>query len=147
MRRNFRKWTGQAAEQVAAIRTGAPFLHLTVNGLLLILHNLTPPIFPFAGAWNQMMQHALPASLIERLSQHFEPAAARLQLGEMQMEESAGLGFGLSILLLVTLIYRLSQSKGFSGLNLARFAFRYETLVPLCGWFGTLFYMTQSGLS
>src|SRR5439155_14697166 len=85
-------WTGQAAEKVAAIRTGAPILHIVVNALLLMLHNLAPPVFPFAGAWNQMMQHLLTASRIEHLAQHFEPAGARMQLGEMQMEESAGLG-------------------------------------------------------
>ena len=64
-------WTGQAAEKVAAIQTGAPILHIVVNVMLLMLHNLAPPVFPFAGAWNQMMQHLLPASLVERLAQHF----------------------------------------------------------------------------
>src|SRR5262249_1100008 len=48
----------------------------------------------------------IPPSVATRLGQNFEYSATHLSVEEMQMEESAGLGMGLSILLLAILFYR-----------------------------------------
>jgi hypothetical protein len=94
-------WSGQAAEQ-ALFRKDYPVLHVTQNTALIVVQNVVPPVFPMAGAWNRAMTNLIPPSLDQRLTTIFEPGAAHLNLPEMQTEESSGLGFGLSIMLLLT---------------------------------------------
>jgi len=101
-------WTGLNAEPVR-LANGAPLFHVWVNVVLLLIQNFVPPIFPWAGAWNQFVESLLPAGLADQLSRYFEPAASRFRLGEMQMEEGAGLGFGLCALLVVCLFVSVGR--------------------------------------
>jgi len=94
-------WSGQAAEQ-ALFRKDYPVLHVAQNTALIVLQNVVPPVFPMAGAWNRGVTNFIPPSLETKLTTIFEPGAAHLNLPEMQTEETAGLGFGLSVLLLLT---------------------------------------------
>jgi hypothetical protein len=145
---NFRfcgDWSGQAAEQAAAIGTGEPILHIIVNALLLLLHNFAPTLFPFADAWNQMMDRVISPSLATRLAHHFEPAGARFLLGEMQIEEMAGLGMGLSLLLFATFIHAVVVRP--RAFFLASRFFRYESLVSFAAWGGAGVLMATSGLN
>ena len=139
-------WTGLAAEPVL-INGGAPVLHFVVNAILLILHNFAPPVFPFSSAWNQLMAHLIPSSLAIRLQQNFEPVAARLQIGEMQMEESAGLGLGLSFLLMLILFNKIRCSSGFSPRYLIRSMWHCSLLVPLGAYAAVIVFMVQTGLN
>jgi hypothetical protein len=140
-------WTGMTTEQGGIHANGSPVFHLVVNAVLLVLHNFTPPIFPLAGAWNQLMTRLIPAALSVRLQENFEPEAARLELGEMQQEEAAGLGFGLSLLLVVVCIFKMGSRPRlrFSWPGL-RPLFQPHWLVPLATWVVMGVFMTQSGL-
>jgi hypothetical protein len=94
-------WTGWKSEGTC-VRSDPP-LRLAINVPLAILQNLTPPIFPLAGAWNQAVKDSIPAGLSLRMHQTVvEPGAADFQLVEMQIEEDAGLGFGVSLLLILS---------------------------------------------
>jgi hypothetical protein len=104
-------WSGQAAEHVSAINTGARFLHIVVNSLLLLLHNFAPPIFPLSGAWNDFMTRSIPPDFAATLHHHFEPDGAGFKLGEMQVEEMAALGFGVSVLLVLFAVFRLAKKQ------------------------------------
>jgi hypothetical protein len=139
-------WTGLAAEQ-PLISSAAPVLHFTVNAVLLVLHNFAPPIFPFSSAWSHLMEHLIPSSLALRLGQNFESSAARLEIGEMQMEETAGLGMGLSLLLLFVLFKKIKSAPGFSLRGLIKSASDYKILVPLGAYAAFSVFMVQSGLS
>jgi hypothetical protein len=75
-------------------------LRTTANLVLITLQNIVPPVFPMARAWDKTVLAVLSPELQARLHQTMaEPGAAEFQLPEMQMEESAGLGFGLSFFL------------------------------------------------
>jgi hypothetical protein len=94
-------WTGWKSEGTC-VKSNPP-LRLADNLALITLVNLTPPVFPLAGAWNQAVRHHLPAELSLRLHQTVvEPEVAEFKLEEMQMEESAGLGFGVTVLLILS---------------------------------------------
>jgi hypothetical protein len=94
-------WSGQAAEQ-ALFRKDYPMLHVAQNTALIVLQNVVPPVFPMAGVWNRGVTNLIPPSLDTKLTTIFEPGAAHLNLPEMQTEETAGLGFGLSVMLFLT---------------------------------------------
>ena len=94
-------WTGLKSE--GACVKSDPLLRTGDNVLLLTLQNLAPPVFPWAGAWNQKVQKLVPAGLSLRLHETFvEPEAAEFKLEDMQIEENAGLGLGVSMLLLLS---------------------------------------------
>jgi hypothetical protein len=87
---------GNQAHGNAVVRVGA-------NMALLGVINLAPPVFPEANRWNAFVQKKLPPSLKSLLQQTLaEPEAIKLSAQEMQIEENAGLGFGVTILLLIS---------------------------------------------
>src|SRR5215472_7522135 len=65
-------WTGLTAE-AAALAGGAPVLHVAANAVLLLLHNLAPPVFPWSAAWDRLVARAIPASVATSLDHYFEP--------------------------------------------------------------------------
>jgi len=80
-------------------------LRTVVNTGLIAVNEFTPPVFPFASEWNRAVTNLIPARVTERLGQAMlEPAAADFPAQEMQMEESAGLGLGVSMLLLASVV-------------------------------------------
>jgi hypothetical protein len=97
-------WSGARTENVP-VGSGPVWLHLLANGITWPLDNLAPPVFPFASAWNRAADAVTPASLAALFRKHtFEPGAANWHLPETQVEESAGLGFGVTILLGLSLL-------------------------------------------
>jgi len=140
-------WSGQVAEKAAAIRTGAPILHVAVNSILMLLHNFVPTVFPWADAWNRLMGRMISPSLAKTLAHHFEPAGAQFLVGEMQIEEMAGLGMGVSVLLLATLIYRLVRAPRGSVAGWIQRMIRYESMVCLAAWAGAGVLLATSGLN
>ena len=55
-------WTGAAAEHVF-MGAGPMWLRWFVNGTTWTLDNVSPPVFPFASAWNRVVEALTPASL------------------------------------------------------------------------------------
>jgi hypothetical protein len=96
-------WSGNKAEQTTFLR-GGPALHVAQNCALLLVQNFVPPIFPVAGAWNKAVLKIMPPELVKKLEAGFEPSGAHLAVGEMVMEEDAGLGFGVSVMLLLAFV-------------------------------------------
>ena len=95
-------WTGLKVEtgNVAA----APVFLIGANVLLLMMQNFVPPIFPFAGAWQDFFVNHLPSALATRLDQIMELGLLTFKPDLMQIEEHAGLGFGVSALLLLGIV-------------------------------------------
>jgi hypothetical protein len=140
-------WSGAATEQVY-LGSGPMWLHLLANGISWPLDNLAPPIFPFASAWNRIADAITPASLAALFQKHhFEPWAANWHLPEMQFEESAGLGFGITILLGLSLLAvnlgRLRSNKP----KAARSTDLMQRLVCLAPWLSLFYVMTKLNLS
>jgi hypothetical protein len=136
-------WTGMAAEP-QGFGSGPPLLHIIVNAVLLFLHNMAPPVFPFSKSWDVLVAHMIPTSISVQLEKHFEQGA-RLQIGEMQMEEAAGLGLGVSFLLAWILIRQI-RSGSFSFRTSLKSIWTYECLVSLGAWLALLVFMAEAGL-
>ena len=72
---------------------------------LLLLKNLAPPIFPLARWWNQSALSVLPQAVVAPMVANFE--AGFHTLGELPTEDAAGLGFGVSALLIISVLAAL----------------------------------------
>jgi hypothetical protein len=93
-------WAGLGVEH-SVIEMKQPLVGIWGNALLL-LKNFAPPIFPLAGWWNQSALTILPHSLMAPMVANFEPGFHTV--GELPIEDAAGLGFGVSLLLMVSVI-------------------------------------------
>lgn len=137
-------WSGQTLEHAAM--GGAPVLRVAVNSFWLAFRNLAPPIFPFAKAWNETVQRALPPEWKSRLESLFEGAEAGFQLSEMESEEGAGLGFGVCVLLALSWWAARARGNRFQTARLRSETISARLIVP-AAWVALLLFMSQSGLS
>ena len=136
------EWTGVSTE----FCTESSWLRLPVNGAILAVQNLVPPVFPMANAWNEAVRKRLPERIVQKLEPLFEIGSRCFTVTQMDTEESAGLGFGLSLLLLITasagLFYKKPPRPG-SGISWPQ-AYRFGCL--LAPWVSLLVVMHKSGL-
>ena len=106
-------WSGLSIERTA-MEMKNPVVGVWGNALLWLLDNFTPPLFPFAGWWNEHALAALPHFISAPLTANFEPGF--LWLGELPTEDWAGIGFGLSVLLAVSVAWNAGRRPaGFGG--------------------------------
>ncbi|HTR41840.1 MAG TPA: hypothetical protein VMH87_09520 [Pseudomonadales bacterium] len=93
-------WSGAVLERpVMTIKN--PLIGIIGNSFQLLVGNFCPPIFPFASWWNAHATEIVPRALVS-VSTHFD--IGFFQLGELPMEDSAGVGLGLSLLLAVSVM-------------------------------------------
>jgi hypothetical protein len=138
-------WKGLKAEPVK-FAAASPGFHLGVNSLLLALHHLNPPVNPLAGAWNKWTERTIPEPWQEKIGQSFEPSVVTFKLGEMQMEESSGLGFGVALLVLAVLLGRHPWRSLPPLRQLPALATRPGNLIPLGAAISVAYFLSQSGL-
>jgi hypothetical protein len=138
-------WKGLAAEPVN-LSTGSPGIHILVNTALIGLHHANPTFSPLAGKWNVWIGERIPESWSGFLDAHFEPGAAKFKVPEMQMEEAAGLGFGVFILLLPLIFSRQILRLPSLKRNTLASATSPGWLVPAGAWVAVLYFLSQSGL-
>lgn len=134
-------WTGANIENTP-IGGGQERLRAPVTGINLALGNLVPPIFPFAGQWEAFVQRVLPETFKASLKGNFEPALTRFKLPELQVEESSGLGCGLTVLLLVLLVKKIRYHE-----LVPKKWFAPATLVPLGAWAGVGVFLLRVGIA
>jgi len=101
-------WTGLKAED-AWIRPPGYLTCALHNAGLMSVQNLLPPIVPAAGAFNNLVQRALPESWKSTLDGFAENGRAAYTVRELPGEEHAGLGFGVTWLLLLPLFHALRR--------------------------------------
>ena len=135
------EWTGAKAEGVP-VSGGNYLLCPPLLGVNLLINNFAPPICPFNKAWEAFVQRNLPAGFKEQVEGKFEKGLTKFQIPELQAEETAGLGCGLSLLLLALLIRKLRARE----LRPAKI-FTLTTLVPLGGWACFGVFLLRVGLS
>jgi hypothetical protein len=137
-------WTGLKLEGDQP--HGNLVLRTSANAVLITVQNLTPPVFPLAGAWNRSVQNILPASLNLRLHRTMtEAAAAEFQTQEMQVEESAGLGFGVTVLFLASVLAAAMRRDGsFWQLRFDSTAALWQAGVRFATWIALVALLSQS---
>jgi hypothetical protein len=132
-------WSGQVVEHTM-FGHQYPILHVTHNGMLMVANNFVPPIFPMTEGWKHFVLRVMPQERLHRIEEIFEPGAIWLAVPDMQNEETAGLGFGVSVLCLITFLATIfsagstirSPSQGSAGfLGLAVLAGVWFSVLPL----------------
>ena len=96
-------WTGTRLEPSRFV--SAPWIGLVGNFGQTLAQNFSPPILPSARALDSILQSLLPYFIREPLRLDFE-GGFTFGLGELPTEAS-GLGFGLSLLLLIASIFSI----------------------------------------
>jgi hypothetical protein len=140
-------WSG-AKTEAPLFNELTPDVALAGNALNLAAQNFVPPVFPMASSWNENAYKHLPDGLRERMARSFEPGGAHLKLLEMQLEVSAGLGFGVCLLLLITWIRsRFVFTGGTPAILPAQGSRSLNMLVRWSAWMSLLVYMAMTGLS
>ena len=99
-------WTGAAAENVK-LGSVEPLIGIPTNIINTTIQNIVPPVFPLASTWNRIVPDLFPPSYIEANLRSFELGGARFSLTDFQGEENAGIGMGLSLLLILSLLLGL----------------------------------------
>jgi hypothetical protein len=133
-------WTGLAVEPVQ-FDVGSPVSKIIGNTIIAIEYNFVPPVFPFAKATEAAIRKVIPANFINHLEASFEYGWSMFWLPELQMEEWAGLGMGLSLLLLSVAVWRMKHRNG-AGRRMTG----HQRLVVASVFLALLVFMAKSGL-
>jgi hypothetical protein len=94
-------WSGLSIEH-KGMDMKNPVVGVCGNALLLMFNNFLPPLSPFAGWWNLNALAILPHFIVAPMSANFEQGFQAI--GELPTEDWTGIGFGVSVLLLVSFI-------------------------------------------
>ena len=127
---------GGKVEHAMAYRTAANVVSLT-------LQNTVPPVFPVADKWNQTVKQHLPPPLAEKLGALIEYPGCWFPLAQMQMEENAGLGFGLTLLFGISVL----AVAGRRGKIFRAVEFSWPTAVRWASAIAFLALLTQANIS
>jgi len=136
--KNTGDWTGEPSNK-PGIKVINPYYGLVGNSLQLVCQNVMPPVMPAAELWNGMVAGWLQSPRRAPLLRNFPSLC--LDALELQQEEAAGLGLGVTVLLAVTLVAGLRRCpKAFSppGRKLG-------SLICLGAWIALLVYMVKMG--
>lgn len=137
-------WQGLSVEPIH-MGTGAPLFHLGVNGAMIALHNFNPTFFVFSEAWKRWLSEEIPPVWQDKLRTHFEGNGIPFKLPEMHMEEGAGLGFGVSLLLAAILLGQHPSRRPRTGNMLAGLT-APRNLIPAGALVAVVYFFSQSGL-
>ncbi len=138
-------WSGLSIEH-KGLDMKNPAVGVWGNALLIAFNNFLPPLCPFAGWWNQHALTVLPHFLVAPLVANFEGGFHII--GELPIEDAAGIGFGLSVLLLVSLAAsRFVKSCGAAETTFhAAIPREFSRLVLVTPWIALLAYGMKSGM-
>jgi len=102
-------WTGTSPESAGFKKN--PALQAAHNVVLCAVQNFSPPLFPFGKSWDGFVHKVMPGWWHERIVNMMESGGANLHIDEIQVEEAAGLGFGVCALLVASIIAVAAQTR------------------------------------
>jgi hypothetical protein len=137
-------WSGLKLER-AGMDLKNPWVGIWGNALLLLLHNFVPPIFPAAAWWNASGLGLLPPAMAGALTANFENGFH--QLKELPTEDWAGLGFGLSLLVVLSVLAPIRQGRAGEPAPPLAVPARIRRWVLVCAWAALLAYCVKSGMA
>ena len=133
-------WTGDPHNS-DKLEIKSPTAALLGNGLLLLQQSFMPPALPGAHQVNAWLNAQLPGSWRQTLTEKF-PRFNQTQLNELPQEEGAGLGLGVTLLLLSGAV----AAAGSAGRNSSKAKIVMPgLLVGFAAWAAALFYMMTMG--
>jgi hypothetical protein len=137
---NTGSWSGDPTD-VEKVQVKSPVGALLGNALLLAQQSFMPPALPSARKIDESINKNLPAAWQETLREKF-PRYYLNHLNELPQEEAAGLGLGVTLLLLTGLVATVVGAG--RNLSMAKI-FTPGMLVGLAAWGATLFYLLKMG--
>src|ERR1700722_8665899 len=137
-------WSGAKLEP-PALTVKNPLVGVGGNVFQILLDDFAPPFFPQANWWNQNAPRFFPRALVS-ISNDFDTGF--FQLGELPTEDWAGLGFGVSVLLVVSVFasFWIRKRKSEAQINRA-IPSAFCKLVLLAAWISLLAFCAKSGLT
>lgn len=142
-------WSGLNIER-AGMDMKNPFVGLWGNTLLLALNNFCPPFFPFAGWWNHNALRVLPGFIVRPMNANFEQSYQNVW--ELPTEDWAGVGPGISLLLVIAAVWAIRQRLATSTSRLPASASTLDIpplvrkLALVCPWVALAAYCAKSGM-
>jgi hypothetical protein len=136
-------WSGANIEN-AGLAVKNPIVGIWGNAFLLILKNFLPPLFPWAGWWNQHGPELMPQAMMQAMKRSFEPDSH--VVGEIPTEEWAGLGLGISVLLLVSFVAKFMRRRNDQALRPPLISRTLSLLVLISFWVALIGFTTKSGM-
>ena len=139
------EWLGLNLE-AHGVEMKNPIIGVLGNAFQLLSNNFVPTFFPLAGWWNHNVPLFMPQAMVKMAENYFD--TGYFWLGEMPTEDWAGIGFGLSVLLSISL------AAAFMNRGKHRPGPRQMNAVPawICRcvlasfWLSLLAYCVKSGL-
>ena len=141
-------WSGLSVEH-AGLNMKNPAAGVLGNAVLLVTNNFVPTFFPMAHWWNEHALSHFPASLARLMNANFEVGFNNL--GELPTEDSSGIGFGISMLVLISVVAgkaiaegRMKNAEG--GKSVGVFSIRMSRLILIAPWIALLAYCVKTGM-
>ncbi len=132
-------WSGLRIEH-AGMNMKNPVAGILGNAVLLVTNNFVPTFFPMAHWWNEHGRSFFPGGLVRLMNANFEDGYNTL--GEMPTEDWAGLGFGVSMLVVISMLAGALQKTQHATRN-TRLISRLLLVAP---WISLLAYCMKSGM-
>jgi len=138
-------WSGLNLEK-KGMDMANPIVGLWGNPILLAVNNLCPPFFPMAGWWNDHILGLTPAFIRDPMLNNFEIPFQ--QVWEIPTEDWAGIGPGVSVLMLIAAGFALrgvwrNRSKRSRNDGIPVWVWRLALVSP---WIGLAAYCMKSGM-
>jgi hypothetical protein len=133
-------WSGLSIEH-EGMNMKNPIAGIFGNAVLLITNNFVPTFFPMAHWWNAHSLSLFPGALVRLMNANFEGGYEIL--GEMPTEDWAGLGFGVSILMLISVIAGPLTTRNTQHATRTGYVSRLLLLAP---WISLLAYCMKTGM-
>jgi hypothetical protein len=138
-------WLGTSIEP-SRLEMKNPLTGIWGNAFQLLLDNFTPPIFPLAGWWNQQAPLLMPHFLVAAADNYFD--GGFFTVGELPTEDWAGIGFGVSGLVVVSWLasFRIRRTTPWTPTDGA-IPLRLCRCVLLAVWISLAAYCMKSGMT
>ena len=130
-------WGGDK-DNLHAVKISNPIAGVIGNSLQVTIGGLAPPIFPGAKLFNKKSQELLNHPPLSDIKKDFP--RLELSLGEMVVEEGAGLGLGITLLLIISLISGFFIKRGGSTI-----IYKQCLLFGLLCWIALFAFMAKLG--
>ncbi|MGH7941693.1 MAG: hypothetical protein ACREFR_11550 [Limisphaerales bacterium] len=142
-------WLGASIEP-SNVDVKNPLTGVLANGFELLQVNLAPPVFPWAHLWDEAVARTVPRAWLTTFQSDF------FTTGELPTEDWAGIGFGLTALLAVSVVAGLVCWNCRPPLNgpmqrkiikTPHLSARLRWMVLIGPWMALLIYCAKAGMA
>jgi hypothetical protein len=134
-------WTGDP-KNIEKIKVQKPLVGVLGNGLQLGLQSLEPPFLPLARTVENWVWDRFPESLQTMLKNDFPHFVVGFR--ELPQEESAGVGVGITVIAIISIVAALVFRRRNKGRSLPVVG-RQGLVIGLLTWVALLVYMSKLG--